>query len=70
MESPQPTIQQFHFICATAMVAMATARKYFREDQPMRPSAVARIDRALNELGLHHLRRTPSTFSVNEAISK
>jgi hypothetical protein len=70
METPRPTIQQVHLICATAMVAMATARKYFREDQPMRPSAVARIDRALLELGLHHLRRAPPTLNLNESIPK
>jgi hypothetical protein len=58
MKTPQPTVQEIYLICATALVALPTARKYFREGQPMRPAMVQRIENALQTLGKEHLRRT------------
>jgi hypothetical protein len=57
MKNSQPTIQDIHLICATAMVAMPTARKYFHKDRPMRPAMVQRIESALRTLDKQHLLR-------------
>jgi hypothetical protein len=57
MKTTQPTVQEIHFICATAGVAVPTAQKYFYADRPMRPAMVQRIEVALRDLGLEHLLR-------------
>jgi len=57
MNTPQPTIQEVYLVCATAMVALPTARKYFAGVGPMRPAMVQRIEEALRSLGKEHLRR-------------
>jgi hypothetical protein len=57
MKTTMPTVQELHFICATAHVAVPTAQKYFYADRPMRPAMVQRIEVALRDLGLEHLLR-------------
>jgi hypothetical protein len=57
MKTLQPTIHELYLVCATALVALPTARKYFRTREPMRAAMMERIEQALRELGKEHLRR-------------
>ena len=55
----QATIQDIHFICATALVSLPTAPKYLRNGEPMRPAMIQRIEGALRQLRLERLLRRP-----------
>lgn len=62
-------MQQVLLVAAHAGADPRSVRRFFLGGL-MRPSVVDRIDRALEELGLHHLRRATTSLSVDEAIPK
>ncbi len=61
-------VQQVLLIAAIAGADPRSVRRFLNGGL-MRPSVVERIDRALEELGLRHLRRT-STTTETVSVSK